>query len=231
VKFLPVLSYDGSGMRAINAGEILDIATSNTTATLLARRWQSALLVNVDDNTLKRLLNSKEALAALEKIEAFRTLNQDLETIINRSEALKEAKKEKGEKEHLEKEEKKELTDEEKEIKSLRKQVQEKLVKFAARIPIFMYLSDYRERCLKDVITKCEPGLFTKITGLKIEDFELLVSLGIFNDKKMNEAVAGFKRYEDASLTYTGTCKYDKNDVGLWDTSISPEEFANIDPG
>ncbi|MGE4285668.1 MAG: GIY-YIG nuclease family protein [Phycisphaerae bacterium] len=228
VKFLPVLSYDGSGMRPINASQILEIATSNTTATLLARRWQSALLVNVDDNTLKRLLNSEDALAALAKIEAFRTLNQDLETIINRSEALKKAKKEKGENEHLEKEEKKELSDEEKDIKSLRKQVQDKLVKFAARIPIFMYLSDFRERCLKDVITKCEPGLFTGVTGLTIKDFELLVSLGIFNDKKMNEAVAGFKRYEDASLNYTGICKYDKSEMGLWDTSIHDKSKVGL---
>ena len=46
---------------------------------------------------------------------------------------------------------KKTLSDEEKEQKSLRKQIQDKLIKFATRIPIFMYLRDYREHSLKDV--------------------------------------------------------------------------------
>jgi hypothetical protein len=41
------------------------------------------------------------------------------------------------------------LTEEEKEYKSKRKQIQENLIKFATRVPVFMYLTDYRERSLK----------------------------------------------------------------------------------
>ena len=29
-----------------------------------------------------------------------------------------------------------------------------------------MYLTDFREQCLKDIITQLEPGLFKKVTGL-----------------------------------------------------------------
>jgi hypothetical protein len=94
-------------------------------------------------------------------------------------------------------------SEEEKELKSKRKQIQEKLIKFATRIPVFMYLTDYREQTLKDVITQLEPGLFKKVTGLTVKDFELLVSLGVFNDALMNDAVYKFRRYEDSSLTYT----------------------------
>ena len=32
----------------------------------------------------------------------------------------------------------------------------------STRIPVFMYLTDYRERSLKDIILKLEPDLFTK---------------------------------------------------------------------
>ncbi len=53
--FLPVLAYDGSSMKQIDAAGILDMAMSGTTATLLARRWESALLVNVDNNTLSTI--------------------------------------------------------------------------------------------------------------------------------------------------------------------------------
>lgn len=125
------------------------------------------------------------------------------------------------------KKEKKELSEEEKEYKSKRKMIQEKLIKFATRIPVFMYLTDYRERSLKDVITQLEPGLFKKVTGLSVKDFELLVSLGVFNSALMNDAVYKFKRYEDASLEYTGINKHAGKDIGLFDTVITRKEFDN----
>lgn len=118
IKFLPVLAYDGSSMKEVNAQDILDIALAGTSATLLAKRWESALLVNVDNDTLKRLLDSPEAMRALMNIEGFRNLNSDISTIINKSEAIKNAKKKKTE---ASQKEKKELSDEEKEIKSKRK--------------------------------------------------------------------------------------------------------------
>ena len=37
INFLPVLAYDGSAMRQVNAAEILDIAMAGTSATLLAK--------------------------------------------------------------------------------------------------------------------------------------------------------------------------------------------------
>ena len=224
ISFLPVLAYDGSSMKQIDAAGILDMAMSGTTATLLARRWESALLVNVDNGTLRRLMDNKKAMDALMSIEGFRTLNQDIETIINKSEAVKKARKEAND-EELSAKEKKELTKEEKEYKSLRKQIQEKLIKFATRIPIFMYLTDYRERSLKDVITQLEPGLFKKVTGLTIKDFESLVSLGLFNSALMNDAVYKFKRYEDASLSYTGVNKHEGEDIGLYDTVLSRNDY------
>jgi hypothetical protein len=227
INFLPILAYDGSHMKQINAAEILDIAMSGTSATLLARRWESALLVNVDNDTLRRLMQSAEAMAALMKIEGFRSLNQDIETIINKSEAVKKAKKEANDKE-LTPREKRELTEEEKEYKSLRKQIQDKLIKFATRVPVFMYLTDYRERCLKDVITQLEPGLFLKVTGLTVQDFDLLVSLNVFNGALMNDAIYKFKRYEDASLEYTGVNRHDGDDVGLFDTVLSREEYDRV---
>lgn len=224
IHFLPVLAYDGSSMKQVDAAGILDMAMSGTTATLLARRWESALLVNVDNNTLQRLMNSPDAMKALMSIEGFRNLNQDIETIINKSESVKKTKSEANER-ALSKKEKKELTDEEKEYKTLRKQIQEKLIKFATRVPVFMYLTDYRERTLKDVITQLEPGLFKKVTGLNVKDFELLVSLGVFNSALMNDAVYKFKRYEDASLVYIGINKHEGEDVGLYDTVISSKEY------
>ena len=225
IKFLPVLAYDGSSMKEVDAQDILDITLAGTSATLLAKRWESALLVNVDNDTLKRLLASEEAMRALMNIEGFRTLNSDLTTIINKSEAVKKAKKENPDPTPKEK---KEISAEEKEMKSKRKQIQEKLIKFATRIPVFMYLTDYRERCLKDVITQLEPGLFKKVTGLNVADFNMLCSLGVFNAPLMNDAIFKFKRYEDASLIYTGINKHSNDEVGGWDTTIRKAQYEKL---
>jgi hypothetical protein len=224
VSFLPVLAYDGANMTQIDAGGILDIAMAGTSATLLARKWESALLVNVDNDTLRRILNNPEALAAVERIEGWRSLGDNIiETIINKSEKIKDLKK-KARDEDLTPKEKKELSAEEKEFKSKRKQVQEKLIKFATRIPAFMYLTDFRENTLQDVITKLEPDLFRAVTGLTVEDFHLLVQLRVFNTEQMNQAVFAFRRYEDASLRYTGINSHPElTHYGLYDTVVARE--------
>jgi hypothetical protein len=225
INFLPVIAYDGSTMKQINASDILDFVLAGTSATLLARRWESSLLVNVDNDTLARLLENEDALNALMSIEGFRSLNSDIKTIINLTEKVKKVKSNNNK---LSNKEKKELTEEEREYKLKRKQIQEKLIKFATRIPIFMYLSDYREYSLKEVITQLEPNLFKKVTGIKVTDFELLLSLGLFNAPLMNDAVYKFKRYEDSSLNYTGIDKHVGENIGLFDTVITPEDYQAL---
>ena len=224
VKFLPVLAYDGSNMTQIDAGGILDIAMAGTSATLLARKWQSAILVNVDNDTLRRIMASEAAMNAVMNIEGFRSLGSSIfETVVNKSEAVRDTKKEKGE--SLTEKQKRELTEEEKEYKSKRKQIQEKLIKFATRIPAFMYLTDFRENTLQDVITKLEPDLFKSVTGLTVKDFDLLVSLGVFNATHMNQAVFAFRRYEDSSLSYTGIDSHPKlRHYGLYDTVVAVDD-------
>lgn len=223
VSFLPVLAYDGSNMTQVDAGAILDIAMAGTSATLLARKWESALLVNVDNDTLRKILENPDALRAVMKIEGFRALGSDvIETVINKSEKVKQTKKDKGE--DITPPERKQLSEEEKEYKSKRKQIQDKLIKFATRIPAFMYLTDFRENTLKDVITKLEPDLFKVVTGLTIEDFQLLVSLNVFNSAHMNQAVFAFRRYEDSSLSYTGIESHEGlHHLGLYDTVVARE--------
>jgi hypothetical protein len=78
------------------------------------------------------------------------------------------------------------------------------------------------------VITQLEPGLFKKVTGLTVKDFELLVSLGLFNSALMNDAVYKFKRYEDASLSYTGINKHEEEEIGLYDTVITREDAQKV---
>ena len=224
VSFLPVLAYNGAVMEQLDTGAILDIAMAGTSATLLARKWESALLVNVDNETLRKLMENPEAMAAVERIEGWRALGDNvIETIINKSEKVKDLKA-KAKDRDLTPKEKKELSAEEKEYKSARKLVQEKLIKFATRIPAFMYLTDFRENTLQDVITKLEPDLFRTVTGLTVQDFHLLVRLKVFNTEQMNQAVFAFRRYEDASLNYTGIDSHEGlSSYGLYNTVVARE--------
>lgn len=226
INFLPVLAFDGSSMNKIDAQDILDITYAGTSATLLAKRWQTALLVHVDNDTLKKLQSNQDALDALMNIEGFRSLNSEIQTIINRSEKVKKLKKEKGD--NLTKQEKKEISEDEKKAKSLRKQVQENLLKLAARIPAFMYLTDYREQTIKDVITQIEPELFKKVTGLSVKDFDVLCSIGLFDPEKMNQGIFGFRKYENSSLNYTGIDKHEGESIGGWDTVLRREEYEAL---
>lgn len=227
IEFLPVLAYDGSSMKQIDAAGIMDMATSGTTASLLARRWESALLVNVDNETLQRLINNEQALQALMNLEGFRNLNNDIEIIINKSNAVKNTRRKANDKK-INNKKKRELTESEKQQIGLRKEIQTKLIKFATRIPIFMYLTDHRERCLKDIITRLEPRLFKRVTGLTVRDFELLVSLGVFNSSLMNDAVFKFKCYEDSSLSYTGINRHSGSDIGLYDTVLTESDVQAV---
>ena len=225
VSFLPVLAYDGSHMTQIDVGGILDIAMAGTSATLLAHKWESALLVNVDNATLHRILDNADALEAVMRIEGFRALGDNIiETVINKSEKVKELQS-KAKESGLSAPENKELSAQEKEFKSKRKLIQGKLIKFAARIPAFMYLTDFRENTLQDVITRVETDLFRTVTGLTVEDFHLLVQLRVFNTEQMNHAVFAFRRYEDSSLRYTGIDSHPGlTRYGLYDTVIARDQ-------
>ena len=91
-----------------------------------------------------------------------------------------------------------------------------------------MYLTDFRENTLQDVITKLEPDLFRTVTGLTVEDFRLLVQLRVFNTEQMNQAVFAFRRYEDSSLRYTGIDSHSGlARYGLYDTVVA-RDFAEL---
>ena len=227
INFLPILQFDGSTMKQVNATDILDFVDNGTSGTMLARRWNSSLLVDVSNATLQRVLNNPEAYATIKKIEGFRAMGSDIiESIVNKAEKIKRMKGKAGDK--PDPKTKKALSEEQKEYLSKRREVLEKLKKFATRIPIFMYMTDYREESLTDVITVLEPTLFERVTGLTQKDFDLLRRVGVFNQANMNNAILQFRRYEDASLEYTGVSRHaDDKKIGLYDSSITIEAVVD----
>lgn len=80
------------------------------------------------------------------------------------------------------------------------------------------------QRCYHSI----RAGIVQKVTGLSVEDFNMLCSLGVFNAPLMNDAIFKFKRYEDASLTYTGIDKHTNDEVGGWDTTIRKTQYEKL---
>jgi hypothetical protein len=231
LNFLPVLCYDGSSMQSLNAIELLDIAVTGVASTMLAKRWQSAQLIDVGNITLERLLNAPDVLKALESIEAFRNLSKDISKVITSEKDIAKLKKEKID-DNLTKKEENELDEKEKENRGFKKQLREKLLKFITRIPVFMYLTDYREETLKDVITNIEPELFRKVTGLMVSDFEKMCEIGVFQSTNINSAVFAFKRFEQYSLVYAGGKELNESDIlGGFDAKVRRDELEEVIEG
>ena len=225
IKYLPILAFDGASMQEANAQDILDWTINGTTANLLARKWKDASLIHIDNDTLERLLNSKEAQDAIEKIESWRNLRDDIEVLVTKSKAVKKAKTKGGD---LTPAEKKEVDENEKVVRNRRKEIQDKLLHFMSRLPVFMYMTDCREQSVSDVIQTYEPDLFKLVTGLEPNDYRIFIELGVFDRTKMNQACGAFRKYEDSSMTYSGIDKHEGEEMGLFDISISPENYKKM---
>ena len=228
LNFLPVLAYDGYAMEKVDAEGLLDIAMGRTTATLLAKGWNNTLLVNVDNDVLKRLIDDEKAMSVIMSIEEFRNAKEDLNIIINKSESIKQMESKKKENGSLTKYEQNQLDKDKKERDKKREEIRSKLKTLATRMPLFMYLTDDRTKTLHELIYPQEPELFKKVTGLTHKDFEYLVDLGLFNSALMNHAIYNFRKYEEPSRSYTGINKRDGEDVGGFDGLITQEQFQSL---
>lgn len=207
MEFLPVLSFDGYSMHHLKAADVIDYLTSGISATMLARRWNSPELLTLDVKAMENLLSNPELLSSLEQIEMFRNITNDLTALIN---TTKELNKKKIAKERLNNEEK----ERSKEASKKREDLKKRLQRFLTRIPAFMYLTDDREKTIRDIITQVEPELFQRVTRLTLEQFEELVNARVFNDSKMNDAVWKFRTFEEPSLSYGNNTE--RRTVGGW---------------
>lgn len=221
IEFLPIFAFDGGRMDPLDVNAVMDFGTAGAGAAMLAKRWASPRLIELSDSVLEQLLGNDELIGRLEQMEDFRNLRQDVTKVLAQSKKLRKAKRK---------------TDgdpsgtEDPEVLAARKAKREqvktlraKLLKFLQAVPVFMYLTDFREEALVDVIESLDTQLFERVTGITLEDFHQLSALGVFSPHHMNEAIWQFRLFERASLDYLGTVPEDQRAgrVGLWDHSVA----------
>lgn len=221
IEFLPIFQYEGGRMDPVDVNHIMDWGTAGAGAAMLAKRWGSPRLIDLSEAVLNKLLGDSDLVERLEQMEDFRNLRQDATKIIANSKKVREGKKPKGGDT---------TDDEDAEVKAARKAKREqvntlrsKLLKFVQAVPVFMYLTDYREEALVDVIQSLDTQLFERVTGLTLEDFNKLAEVGVFHPGHIGEAIWQFRLFERASLDYLGTTPQDAEElrVGLWDRTVT----------
>ena len=225
INYLPIFGFTGGAMTQLDASAVLDWASAGVGAAALARRWNSPLLVDVNERTLSAVMAQPALMEALENVEDFRALVDNAQQVITNTKDLKKAKRAQGGK--LTPDQKKQQS----ETSKRRAEIREKLQKFLAKIPVFMYTTDYREESLKHVIESLDSELFERVTGLSVADFKTLNNLGLFNAQHMNHAIYQFKRFESASLDYALTDeererRHQHEQIGLWDSVTVGESHA-----
>lgn len=222
LNYLPIYGFAGGVMTELDASEVLDWATAGVGATALAQRWNSPLLVDVNERTLSAVLDHPGLLETLAQMEDFRALVNNAEQVVTSTKLLKKAKREQGGKLDPEQRRAQDATAKQ------RADIRKKLQKFLAKIPVFMYATDFREEALKHVIESLDTALFERVTGLTVDDFRLLSDIGLFNAQHMDAAIYQFKSFETASLHYADgpTPERSAERVGLWDRTIDASELA-----
>lgn len=219
IEFLPVLMFEGFGMKQVSAADVIHFLTRGISSSMLARRWNSPELLTLDMNAMEALLGNAELIESLEQIEMFRNIGDDLTAMISTNKELRDKTLAKEKLTKDEESAKKDAT-------SKRENLKKRLQRFVTRIPAFMYLTDDREKAIKDIIEQVEPDLFEKVTGLTLKDFEQLVKCKVFNDSKMNDAVWKFRTFEEPSLHYGGRGD-EARTIGGW-TLSRDERFARL---
>jgi len=220
IEYLPIFAFDGGRMDPVDVNSVMDWGTAGAGAAMLAKRWGSPRLIDLSEEVLTKLLADSDLLDRLEQVEDFRNLRQDANKIIAQSKKLREGKKARSEG-GSDVPEDPDVTAARKAKREQVKSLRAKLLKFVQAIPVFMYLTDFREEALMHVIESLDTQLFERVTGLTLADFHKLAAVGVFNPTHMDEAIWQFRLFERASLDYLGT-HFDGSEpprIGLWEHS------------
>ncbi len=179
-------------MEKLNTEAILQWAHGGVTSNSLAKKWRSSDLYNLNGTTMAGLLADEDLMKELEQIEDFRNIRDMAEKIVSATDKLKKAKRDGAPKE-VEKKPKSVINEK-------RRDIREKLKKVSAKVLIFMYLTDFREERLMDVVETLDTDLFLRSTGLSLEGFRKLNKVGVFNESQMNDAIQKYRYFERKSI-------------------------------
>lgn len=223
LNFLPIFAFNGGRMDAVDINAVMDWGTAGAGAAMLAKRWGSPRLIDLSEAVLTKLLGDNDLVERLQQMEDFRNLRTDANKIIAHSQKLREGKKAKAAGADGPKDP--ELAAARKARREQVETLRAKLLKFVQAVPVFMYLTDFREEALVDVIESLDTQLFERVTGLTLQDFHKLADVGVFHPAHMNEAIWQFRLFERASLDYLGTAAKAAEPVrvGLWNQTVTAE--------
>lgn len=221
-KFLQVLAYEDGALKSLSATDIFNQIAKVYSSTDLLDKWHNPYLIYTDFYKLEEITKQKELLQKFDSIIVSGDKKKDpfskrADAVINGAGLGKPGTIENPNFEDDEDDENSpedECDDtsseegtvkpesEDKVIKALR----EKIKYVSDHLRTFMYLTDFREKKLDDIMNTEEKELFEMCTKLSVQDFEKLRDMGIFNSQELDTCIYSFKQFEEdaKSFNYTG---------------------------
>lgn len=197
VSYMPIKHFSEGSFRKLTAAGVLDGAIAGTTATMLAKRWQSKDLINITDAAVARLMSDPDLVRALEQGTWLGGGIQPAERMSSASVSATGTGSAPGARASA-------IDPARTTQKAWRRQLSAKLSGIVASLPVFMYLTDNREGAITDILQTEDPQLFESVTGLAATNFEKLHKIGLFNQGNLRSVIWNFKKFEELSLNYAG---------------------------
>ena len=238
IRYLPVLKVQGNQMVSLDARDVLTFDLSGIDAKGLGERFIEKRNIIVTRETIDAIGRTQETLdkcqAIFDKIKAFKKFTGASDNEMKNSDVsvanldqnngkVKELKTKKPTSPDEQKRVDKELDKAEKEFKSEREKVRELLKSLLSRIPIFMYLTDATEENLEQVLVQTKHDLFRKATGITIEEFSFLRSIGLIRVDSLDGYILKFLQLENQN--YEIVNKIDLENINQ-NTALKRKEYA-----
>ena len=213
-RFIEFIWHEDGDANRLSAEELMVYSSQTIGRLYMARRWASGHFVNVDAVLDAENLTLIDILNRVRQHKRPSSMATDV-TITSNPELA-------GKAESSTKPQGGETRGGSDTLKN-RKRIRDKLTKLLSSIPMFMYLTEERERALVDVIESVDTELFQDVTGITIEEFQELRDAGAYDENALNQAVLKFREEEAKSLGYLGVDPPSVSDAGWSTTNTSSD--------
>lgn len=208
VEFMDIVWHTGGQRQELNASKILQYASEGIGSRYLANRWNSNRMVNTR-NIWQKTQGNANLHRILEKVKIHANPPKSGGIMIPLSENPKLAKKPRS----------RSQINQQETMNKEQQEIQKRLRKILASIPMFMYITPDREKSLLDLIEQTDETTFQNLTGITLKEFEQLKEEDAFNTEEMDKAVLHFRKVETESLGYLGAEPPTAEPLGSWTKS------------
>jgi hypothetical protein len=196
---LPVYAFGDGCWKRLSVRAVLEGYTRDSGVRALEDKFNTRFFVNVNNRTAADILENDDLWAALKKVPIPRKTDKSSDTSAvtstdrelvgeSRNEGAHESSSDQG---PDRKPPKTEIDD-----------VKDRVQAVVARVSVFVYVSDRRERSLQDVLRTTESSLFEEVVRVPLSYFQQMCEQGYVNVSAVDSGLRRFYGDEEHSFNY-----------------------------